>query len=197
MAQLEKAQLIPVDGATQINFMFNPTQLSLSESVQTSENPGARTQDQGNPKVSFSYTTSRKITISNIPFDTYETGKNVRDLLVPFLDAVRFAPGQERPSLYAFVWGGQLYLRRCFVEQVQYKLTMFLANGTPVRAMIETLSLKEADEPKPNASLSLQDMIINARLEDSPANRQAEAKGKSNSPRGQQTPFALPSTSSS
>ena len=154
MTQLQKARLVPVDPVSPIEFMFNPTELSFEESVETADNPGARTQTSGKPKVSFSNIKPSKVTITNIIFDTYEDGTDVvGKYIAPFKQAVKFVPGLERPPLYTFTWG-QVYLRRCFVESLNYKLTMFMPSGTPVRARIDTLTLKEADEPTPGGSLA-------------------------------------------
>ena len=176
---LQKAKLICLDsggldaGAEyNITFMFNPSQLAFEGIVKTSENPGARTQDKGTPKVSFSNIKAYKVSISNILFDTYEEGDDVIGRYInKFKKAVEFAPGKERPPIYRFEWGSKVYLRACFVERLSYKLTMFLPNGTPVRAVIDSLSLKEADEPKPNGSVSTPNADNRTRQTDTPQNR--------------------------
>ncbi|MGK7926783.1 MAG: hypothetical protein AB4290_16345 [Spirulina sp.] len=43
-------------------------------------------------------------------------------------------------------------IRQCFIENLAYKLTLFLPDGTPVRAEIDSLTLKEVDEEKPSGS---------------------------------------------
>ncbi|MEO0969863.1 MAG: hypothetical protein AAFX80_16415, partial [Cyanobacteria bacterium J06639_18] len=133
----------------------NPSQLSFEGVVETSDNAGVRTQNKGTPKVSFSNIKAYKVTINNILFDTYEEGDNViKRYIDKFKKAVEFLPGkEERPPIYLLKWGEQVYLKACFVEKISYKLTMFLPNGTPVRAIIDSLTLKEVDEPKPNESL--------------------------------------------
>lgn len=183
MAQLIKAQLHNLDRGEDINFMFNPTQLKLQEAVQTAESPGARTDggpnDGGFPKVSFSYTKARIVTISDIHFDTYETGDNVLKFLAPLLTAVRFVAGKQRPPIYTFLWGQQVYIRLCFVQQIDYTLTMFLRDGTPVRAVINTLSLKEADLPKPGQPVSTKEIDDNIREQDDLKKKtQAAKKGQ-------------------
>ena len=78
--ELAKATLTCLDnGANTIKFMFNPSELSFEGIVETSENPGARGENTGTPKVNFSNIKAYKITISNILFDTYEEGGDVRD----------------------------------------------------------------------------------------------------------------------
>lgn len=58
---------------------------------------------------------------------------------------------QERTPIYRFLWGNQdKYLPYCVIESLDYKFTMFLPDGTPVRAVIDTLTLKETDgRPRP------------------------------------------------
>jgi hypothetical protein len=153
--------------------MFNPTELTFEGIVETADNPGARTQSQGKPKVSFSNVKAYKITISKILFDTYEEGSDVvKKYIVPFRKAVEFVEGKQRPPIYMFTWGQQQYLRSCFVEKLTYKLTLFLPDGTPVRALIDSLTLKEVEPPKPDASLKTSAPSASDRQTDTPANRQ-------------------------
>lgn len=162
MTSLMKATLKAAPGETSgakpIEFLFNPTQLAFEGVVETSDNPGARSQVSGKPKVSFSNIQAYKLTISNILFDTYENDGGDRNVLVkyiePFKDAVKFVEGKERPPIFTFAWGQQIYFKYCFVEKVSYKLTMFLPDGTPVRAVIDSLTLKETDGiPSENSQL--------------------------------------------
>jgi hypothetical protein len=157
--------------------MFNPTELVFEGVVQTSESPGARTQDKGNPKVSFSHVKAYKVTINKILFDTYEDGGDVVKLYIEnFRKSVEFVKGKERPPIYQFMWGKQVYLRRCFIEKLNYKLTMFLPDGTPVRAVIDSLTLKEADEPKENGPLGVKPPPKVDRIKDSLGNKRPPGK---------------------
>lgn len=172
---LEKAKLICIDGGDDVEFSFNPSQLAFEGIVETSENPGARTENKGTPKVSFSNIKAYKVTINNILFDTYEDGSDViKKYISKFKKSVEFSPGKERPPMYKLVWGSQVYLRCCFVEKLSYKLTMFLPNGTPVRAVIDSLTLKEADEPKPNESVATPAANSKTRQTDTPQNRRKQ-----------------------
>lgn len=164
--QLQKARLVAKDsGIPEIEFMFNPTELLFQKENETSENKGSRTQDKGQPKVNFANTNSYKVTVNKILFDTYETGEDVvKKHIDSFRRAVQFdeklvAEKKERPPLYTFMWGKHVYLRSCFIEKLSYKLTMFLPDGTPVRATIDSLTLKEADEPKPNNPVGIMQNI--------------------------------------
>ena len=179
---LVKAILISDDGVPAIEFMFNPTELVFEGVVETSESPGARTQDKGQPKVSFSHVKAYKVTINKILFDTYEDGADVvKKYIDKFRKAVEFVKGKERPPIYQFMCGKQVYLRRCFIEQLTYKLTMFLPDGTPVRAVIDSLTLKEADEPKENGPLGAKPPAQVDRQTDSLSNRRA-SNGRNSRP---------------
>ncbi|MGF1522175.1 MAG: hypothetical protein ACFBSF_07655 [Leptolyngbyaceae cyanobacterium] len=149
-----KAILKNRDGGKDIQFMFNPKELSFQNNVDTADNPGARSERTGRPKVSFSNIPPKTITIANILFDTFETGKDVVDLYIKaFEEATRFINGKQRPPVYCFLWGKQ-YLEYCFIEQVNYKLTKFSKTGVPVRAIIDNLTLKETEKPTDDRSSS-------------------------------------------
>jgi hypothetical protein len=49
----------------------------------------------------------------------------------------------RRPPVYYFMWGPHNYML-CMIKDLSFKLTMFLPNGTPVRALVD-LSLEEVD----------------------------------------------------
>jgi hypothetical protein len=171
---LEKAMLFSVDKAEyDIELMFNPAQLDFRRSIRVNQPSGARS-NRGQAKVSFAAPEPCTLTLSNLIFDTYETGESVRTRYinkliraVQFLDpnasggsrsssgsssppttrhssSTRRQAENNRPPIYLFVWGNQLYLR-CFVESCQYQFTLFLPDGTPVRAKVN-LTLKEVDE---------------------------------------------------
>ncbi|MEM9538599.1 MAG: hypothetical protein AAGA60_03705 [Cyanobacteria bacterium P01_E01_bin.42] len=154
--QLEKAKLINLSSGKDIEFMFNPSELKFDVVMETVESSGAKTQKTGRSKVNYSHRKATKVTISNVLFDTYEEGINVVDKYISSLEkALEFVQNgeEQRPPTYRFNWGTQTYLRYCFVENLSYTLTMFLPNGTPVRAKIDSLTLKETDEPKPSGGM--------------------------------------------
>ncbi len=144
---LVKASLVDAEGGADIEFMFNPTELSFSQKSNVNPVEGART-PKGLPKVSFAYPDPCVLTIKDINFDTYEKGTSVMTYVNKFKGALDFAktgPGaNKRPPVYKFTWGGEEYLR-CFVSDLSYSLTLFLPDGTPVRAKM-SLTLKEVDE---------------------------------------------------
>ncbi|MEE3717256.1 hypothetical protein V2H45_10900 [Tumidithrix elongata RA019] len=143
--QLVKAMLTTTDsGATSITFQFNPTELNLKRSIKLNRAEGTRTAS-GMPKISFARPEPATVTLSNLVFDTYEAGTSVYTKLDPILKAVDFvSESVQRPPIYVLAWGSKSYLK-CFVTDIDYSLTMFLEDGTPVRAKV-TLTLQEVDD---------------------------------------------------
>ncbi|MGB3519256.1 MAG: hypothetical protein WBA43_22590 [Elainellaceae cyanobacterium] len=200
---LEKAFLLPFDpGVSKIEFMFNPSEITFSHKVNVSESPGAKAQESGKPKVSFSSIDANTLVINDIIFDTYEEQINVVEkYIMPFRQAVEFvafsgnlqsgSAGQQsnsqqaqdgqnsqRTPLYAFVWGTSGSVTKalmpcCFIESLSYKLIMFLPDGTPVRAKIDSLTLKEAD---PSMLPSMQTSQDIDRVMDSYENRRSQVR---------------------
>jgi hypothetical protein len=150
---LEKAKLIAVDGGEDIEFMFNPSELSFSRSVEIEQAAGART-EAGENKTSFKHPNPYSLSISNVILDTYEDGSSVLGPLGKFTKAVEFAASGDgkgqRPPIYLFTWGSNKYLR-CFIKSLNFKLTLFMPDGTPVRATLD-LSLEQVDAPTPKGS---------------------------------------------
>lgn len=170
---LVKARLHPLEGGDDIEFMYNPTQLAFSRSISLEQAKGART-EKGHNKVSFKHPNPYSLKISNIVIDTYESGKNALTYINQFKKAVEFSQGEgenKRPPVYLFVWGKEEHLR-CFVKTLSYKLTLFLPDGTPVRAIVD-LDLEEVDLPISQPRVGAPDVSQAIRPIDSRRNRQA------------------------
>lgn len=152
---LVKAQLISQDGGGTIEFQFNPNQLAFCAKINLTKDSGART-GRGLPKVNFAYPDPVTLSIKDLTFDTYEQQTSVITLLSQFEKAVNFAQAGEadkkRPPTYVFTWGSYQYIR-CFVTSLNYTLTMFLPDGTPVRAKVD-LTLEEIDESTSQPGMS-------------------------------------------
>lgn len=177
---LEKAQLIPLsteEVQDRIDFMFNPTQLSLARTVKWQSEQGNR----GNsalPKVNFSGVDPFKLTISQVVFDTYEIRESVVQLYIKKLKkGVESPNGQnKRPPVYQFVWGNFRSFP-CVITSLSYKLDLFLPDGTPVRALVD-ISLQEVE--KENLPGDRQPQADRQR--DSRQARQQQAQGKPPTP---------------
>jgi hypothetical protein len=141
-----------------IEFQFNPTEISFSREVELNSNTEGRTRS-GVKKISFAGPTPITLNIGNATFDTYEEGVSVKkkytDQLMKALDFTQYQANVNgyRPPIYVFTWGDNRYLR-CFVKSLTLKFTLFLSDGTPVRATADLkLQQVEADgitRPKKN-----------------------------------------------
>ncbi|PZV13988.1 MAG: hypothetical protein DCF20_13810 [Pseudanabaena sp.] len=133
---LVKAMLTTTDaGAEPINFQFNPSSLTIARKVKWNSE-GSRA-GGGLPKLSYSHREPVTLKLQDLWFDTYEnaTEKSVLDLIGPIIQATEVVESLKRPPVFILAWGDKTYLR-CVVTDISYELTMFLANGTPVRAKV-------------------------------------------------------------
>jgi len=142
--RLVKARLIGWDqGVETIVFQFNPKEIKFSLSNETKDE--GRTPDKIR-KVSFSGPNADTLSISNITFDTYESGEDVyQKYIKKLIDSLSFKKVRDstgtRPPIYIFYWKHR-YLK-CFVKSLSYTFSMFLPDGTPVRA-VANLELQQA-----------------------------------------------------
>jgi hypothetical protein len=134
----EKALLTP-ENDLPIPVLFNPTQYGLDKSNQIAEIgvPGL-----GAPILQYVRGSGRTLNME-LFFDTYEQQSDVRahtDRIYGLLD-IRGA--LHRPPVCTFIWGGFGFT--CVLERVSGRFTLFLADGTPVRARL-TVNFKEYNE---------------------------------------------------
>lgn len=144
MQPLEKAKLVRHDGdAETITFMFNPTEISFTRTSSWTSDPGNRGESLL-PKVNFSGVEPYKFTLSKLLFDTYETKDSVVEKYIRNIKKGVEAPDGEnqRPPVYIFTWREKYF--HCVMTSLSYNLTMFLSDGTPVRALVD-ISLQEVD----------------------------------------------------
>jgi hypothetical protein len=138
-----------------IEFMFNPAMISFSRSMSIEASKGART-NRGNNQASFKHPNPYTVQIANIILDTYESRTSVLDEIKKFKNGVQFVNPSDssgkkgenqRPPIYLLTWGATSYLQ-CFIKTLNFKLTLFLSDGTPVRATVD-LTLEQVDMPNP------------------------------------------------
>lgn len=167
---LEKAKLIvhssPFNSeARDIKFMFNPTEISFTRTAIWDHDLGNRGSSLL-PKVNFSGVEPYKFTLSNLLFDTYETKTSVMQQYINNIKqgVSARAEAPSRPPVYIFVWKNKYF--HCVMESLTYKLTMFLADGTPVRALVD-ITLREVDPenlPGGNATLPNTEKTLDPRF---------------------------------
>lgn len=133
---LEKATIINMQTNEQIPVMFNPEEYSLDLGNTFAEIgiPGLKT-----PPIQYVRGNIRNLKME-LFFDTYEEQRDVR------LDTSRVTSLLDKdattqaPPILLFSWGGLNF--KCVLESAGQRFTMFLNDGTPVRATL-TVSFKE------------------------------------------------------
>ena len=143
---MEKAVFQPLEGVNllPIPVMYNPSQYSLPIDVNWTGEKDKIPQYKGSSFGDFSV---------ELLFDTYEKKVDVRDgaggtnrIVALALPSV-IEKESKRPPQCLFIWGKFLF--KGVLQKVDQNFTMFLANGTPVRATLKvtlrpTISEKEA-----------------------------------------------------
>lgn len=126
---LEKATITP-EGGRSIPVLFNPTQYNLDRGNQIAEIgiPGL-----GAPILQYVRGSGSTLSME-LFFDTYEQQDDVRDHTNRVYDLLKIDGPKHRPPVCTFTWGNFSY--RCVVERVSGRFTLFLPNGTPVRATL-------------------------------------------------------------
>ncbi|MBW4425365.1 MAG: hypothetical protein KME50_13185 [Nostoc desertorum CM1-VF14] len=145
--QLAKATLMACNNeAPDIEVMFNPTEISFSRSVNWESKDGNRGTSLL-PKINFSGVQPYQFTLQQLLFDTYETKESV---LTKYINNIKKGVetiqrgNDQRPPVYIFMWGNNKYFP-CVIDSLTYTLTMFLTDGTPVRALVD-IQLREVDK---------------------------------------------------
>lgn len=136
-----------------IEFMFNPQEISFTRESQWQSDVGVRTTgsaggnaNEEGPKVNFGGVQAYTFSLNKLIFDTYETKDSVLDRYINNIKKGVATPKglNTRPPVYALVWGIYDYFP-CVMTSLTYTLTMFMKDGTPVRALVD-ISLLEVDK---------------------------------------------------
>jgi len=148
----DKAFLVRKDKPSEkVDFLFNPEKFTVERSNQFNEVdiPG-----KSSPILQFVKGSARTLTM-DIFFDTYETNEDVRiftDLITGWESQNKKAkglmdidPDLHTPPICNFIWGDFIFT--CIIERVSKNFTMFISDGTPVRATLN-VTLKECAEIK-------------------------------------------------
>jgi LysM repeat protein len=132
---LEKAIITP-NGGQPIPVLFNPTQYSLDKSNQIAEIgiPGL-----GAPILQYVRGNVRTLSME-LFFDTYEQQTDVREHTNQIYELLAIDSGTHVPPVCTFTWGEFNF--EFVLDRVGGRFTLFLSDGTPVRATL-TVTLKE------------------------------------------------------
>jgi nucleoid-associated protein YgaU len=128
---LEKAAIINEDTGEKIELCFNPSEVQSQKVVPWSRHPVKGTDS---PEAQFTQGGELRLSMELL-FDTYETQEDVRaKYLISITKLTEINPKLKRPPLCTFMWGqGSL---KGFLESYTIRYTMFLEDGTAVRAVM-------------------------------------------------------------
>lgn len=164
-AQLVKALVKILEGRNkdkEVPVHFNPTEYSVEygASFQETAVPGLN-----NPIVQF-VNGSSEILAMDLLFDTYTDGggSNVALKTGEFVSLVKIDGDTHAPPRVEFKWGKFTF--RAVVEKISQRFTMFLGDGTPVRATLSVTfkqykTIKEQlEDPRRNSADKTKQRIL-------------------------------------
>lgn len=129
-----------VSKGMKITAQFNPKELAVTKSVPWNPNQEAGLDA---PVMQFTAGQGEQLKI-DLFFDTYEDASNVRTYTNQLRKLSLIDSGIHCPPLLMVTWGPDFSLK-CVLESLNTRFTMFLADGTPVRATC-SCGFKEALE---------------------------------------------------
>jgi nucleoid-associated protein YgaU len=118
--------------------MFNPNQISIQKSTKWSKQPKV---ESDTAKSQFTSGEPATLTM-DLFFDTYEAGTDVRKYTqeIFHLTTVQDHGNLHRPPLCKLVWGkfniSDTYQCEWVLQSLSQRFTLFLSDGTPVRATL-------------------------------------------------------------
>ncbi len=133
---IEKATIINTNTNESIPVMFNPEEYTLDKA-----NNFAEIGIPGLDAPPIQYVRGNLKTLKmELFFDTYEKRTDVRDFTHKVTGLLEKDPATKAPAILLFTWG-QLNFR-CVLDGVSQRFTMFMNDGTPVRATL-SVTFKE------------------------------------------------------
>lgn len=133
--EFKKASIQP-EGHGTIDVLFNPNQYSVEKGNQIAESavPGLSA-----PILQYVHGNTRTLGME-LFFDTYEEQTDVTEYTSEIYDLLGIDADKHVPPICTITWGGFSF--RGVLASVNGRFTLFLSDGTPVRATL-TVSFKE------------------------------------------------------
>ena len=130
LAQLAKAEIVNTHTGERIPVMYNPEQYSIEQ--------GNTFAEIGVPGLVVSpvqYVRGKGRTLTmELLFDSFERGEDVRRYSGRVVQLLLPRPDTKAPPILLFTMGQ--FALKCVLAEVSQKYTMFLRDGTPVRATL-------------------------------------------------------------
>ncbi|WIV66069.1 CIS tube protein [Natrialbaceae archaeon AArc-T1-2] len=134
-SDLQKAhiQVLDEDGESkeEIPVLFNPSEYSTSKSITYEDQKIAGTTT---PATQFSDGDAETLSMT-LFFDTYERSEDVQNHTDQLDQLLELDSERHAPPVCRFVWGEFMF--KAVVESLDKQFTMFLPEGTPVRASVD------------------------------------------------------------
>ena len=141
-----KVTITNVDEPKSIHALFNPKEYSISKQT-TWVNHEQYGKDM--PDAQFTIGQRRELSME-LFFDTYADRTNVKEYVQQIEDLMLIDHHKHRPPILLVSWGNSKLNFKCVLEQMEQRYTMFMKDGTPVRAIINVV-FKEIDPAQKGA----------------------------------------------
>lgn len=145
---LVKLRVTTLDGKNKnksVTALFNPKEYTVSKTVPWSPHAAA-----GLDAPEMQFTTGQGETLKlELFFDTYESGGSAKTHTDALHKMALIDTSLHRPPMVMVTWGSLNF--KGVVESLSHRYTMFLEDGTPVRATC-TLGLRQADSASEQAT---------------------------------------------
>ncbi|HZY41571.1 MAG TPA: LysM peptidoglycan-binding domain-containing protein [Anaerolineae bacterium] len=147
--ELVKATITNLDTNDSIECLFNPKEYTFTKSNNWSQ---SKTKGKNVPKLEFNGGNPTDLKVQ-LFFDTYEAGEDVRkkytnpiwQLAMVNKDKQDPKTKKSEPPKCEFRWGA-LWSFKAVVADITQKFTLFLPDGTPVRATLDVTFRQTEDE---------------------------------------------------
>ena len=137
MAEKAKAKISNMDTQKDTEVCFNPKEYTFEKAA-----PWKEHNIQGLDAPAYEWTSGAPMHLQvELFFDVYEkTGddRDVRKFTDELEQMAHVNPDKHRPPILLFCWGKKLQFR-CFLKHLTQRFTLFLEDGTPVRAVLNCL----------------------------------------------------------
>lgn len=158
-SNMATASIINKDSGHEIKCKFNPKEYSFAK-----QNTWTPAQGKGSNVPQMEFGSGKPATLTmQLFFDTYEDGNNAEDVRKTFTDEIwglmmvdnslkNAKTRKSRPPMVRFQWG-KAWSFDAVITSITQKFTLFLPDGTPVRATMDVTFQQIADEklyPKQN-----------------------------------------------
>jgi hypothetical protein len=124
------------EGKARFRVQFNPNTYSISKAIQLAE---AAVPGLNAPILQYVHGNTRTLDM-DLYFDTYEAGTSVTSKTEQIYNLLLIDPDTHAPPICTIAWSALQFTG--VLDHVNGKFTLFLADGTPVRATL-TVTFKE------------------------------------------------------